>query len=149
MSRATIIINTDADRRKASLWALKAPYGCRIDFKATKRSLDQNAKMWASLSDIANQVVWYGQKLKASDWKLIMMAALKQEMRIVPNIDGTGFVNLGVSSSDLSKQEMSDLIELLHMFGANHGVKFHDNGKPEIECDVITENPRQASTTHG
>jgi hypothetical protein len=33
---------------------------------------------------------------------------------------------LGRSSSDLSKQEMADLIELLQSFGSNHGVQFHD-----------------------
>jgi hypothetical protein len=38
----------------------------------------------------------------------------------------TGFVNLGWSSSDLTVAEMSDLIELIHAFGANHGVVFHD-----------------------
>jgi len=45
---------------------------------------------------------------------------------MVPNIDGSGFVNLGRSSSDLSKAEMTDLIEIIHAFGANHGVVFHE-----------------------
>ncbi|MTV61688.1 recombination protein NinB, partial [Streptococcus pneumoniae] len=35
-------------------------------------------------------------------------------------------VTLGRSSSDLSKAEMTDLIELIGAFGANHGVVFHD-----------------------
>ena len=43
---------------------------------------------------------------------------LKRELRVVPNLDGTSFVNLGRSSSDLTKQEMSDLIELIAAFGA-------------------------------
>jgi hypothetical protein len=47
----------------------------------------------------------------------------------VPNIDGTGFVNLGRSSSDLSKQEFIDLIELITAFGAQHGVVFSDEAK--------------------
>ena len=124
MSRALLVLNTQRDRERAIGWVKSAPWGTRIEFKKTKRTIDQNAKMWAALTDIAEQVVWYGQRLKASDWKLIMMAGLKQEMRIVPGIDGAGFVNLGVSSSDLSKQEMSDLIELVHCFGAKHGVDF-------------------------
>jgi len=45
---------------------------------------------------------------------------------MVPNIDGNGFVNLGRSSSDLSKAEMTDLIDLIHAFGANHGVTFQE-----------------------
>jgi hypothetical protein len=47
-------------------------------------------------------------------------------MRIVPAIDGRGFVNLGRSSSKLSVGEMCDLIELIQAFGAQHGVVFHD-----------------------
>lgn len=77
-------------------------------------------------TDVAQQLEWHGLRLTPDDWKLIFLDALKQEVRIVPNIDGTGFVNLGRSSSDLSKGEMSDLIEIIHAFGARHGVKFMD-----------------------
>ena len=65
-------------------------------------------------------------KLTPDDWKYIFLDALKREVRIVPNIDGTGFVNIGRSSSDLSRSEMSDLLELITAFGVKHGVKFHD-----------------------
>ena len=57
--------------------------------------------------------------------------ALKRELRIVPNIDGNGFVNLARSSSDLTKAEMSDLIELITEFGTRHSVRFGD--MPAIE----------------
>lgn len=125
MSRATIIAYSDADRRRAASWALNAPKGCRIEFKQAKRTIDQNAKMWAMLTDIARQVPWHGLRLSAEDWKLIFLDALSRELRIVPNIDGTGFVNLGRSSSDLSKSEMSDLIELMFAFGAERAVAFN------------------------
>jgi hypothetical protein len=126
MSRALLTLFGQADRARAIQWVTKAPHGTRVEFKAVKRTTDQNAKMWASLSDIAEQVVWHGQKLKAADWKLVFLDALKRELRIVPNIDGNGFVNLGRSSSDLTKSEMSDLIEVIAAFGAQHGVVFHD-----------------------
>ena len=48
------------------------------------------------------------------------------ELRIAPNLDGDGFVNLGTSSSDLSKDEMTMLIELIFKFGAEHDVTFAD-----------------------
>lgn len=130
MSRATIIVNSDADRRRAAAWSMQAPPGCRIEFKESKRTMPQNSRLWAMLTDVACQVRWHGMKLSADDWRLIFLDALKREMRMVPNIDGNGFVNLGRSSSDLSKQEMSDLMELIEMFGAQHGVTFHD-GKEE------------------
>jgi hypothetical protein len=69
--------------------------------------------MWSMLTDIARELPWHGIKLKPDDWKLVFLDALKRETRMVPNLDGNGFVNLGRSSSDLSKSEMSDLIELI------------------------------------
>jgi hypothetical protein len=48
---------------------------------------------------------------------------------MVPNIDGNGFINLGRSSSDLSKAEFSDLIEIIFAFGAKHGVVFAEDRK--------------------
>jgi hypothetical protein len=45
---------------------------------------------------------------------------------LVPNLNGTGFVNLGRSSSDLTVAEMGDLMTLMEAFGANRGVVFHD-----------------------
>ncbi|HRQ59790.1 MAG TPA: recombination protein NinB [Azoarcus taiwanensis] len=126
MSRALIVIRNERDRQKAASWSMNAPMGTRIEFKEAKRSLPQNAKLWASLSDIAAQVSWHGLKLSPDDWKLIMLDALKREVRMVPNMDGNGMVNLGRSSSDLSKAEFADLLELVAMFGAKHGVKFSD-----------------------
>ena len=79
-----------------------------------------------ALPIFATQVKWHGISLTPDDWKLVFLDALKRESRFVPNIDGNGFVNLGRSSSDLSKEEMTDLIELIFAFGAQHGVTFHE-----------------------
>lgn len=124
MSRATLILDSAAARRKASSWVDTAPPGTRIEFKAPRRSLPQNDRMWVMLTAVAQQVPWHGLRLSPDDWKLIFLDALKREVRMVPNIDGNGFVNLGRSSSDLSKGEMSDLMELISAFGAKHGVVF-------------------------
>lgn len=126
MSRHLIPIRSTADRERAARVIAAAPFGSRVEIKAAKRTLPQNDKMWAALTDVSHQLVWHGKKLPPDDWKLVFLDGLKRELRIVPNIDGTGFVNLGRSSSDLSKDEMSDLIELIHAFGAKHGVIFHD-----------------------
>jgi hypothetical protein len=126
MSRALVIIGSAADRDKISGWAFKAPPGTRVEFKAPKRTIPQNDRMWAMLTDVSHQLAWHGIKLSPDDWKLVFLDALKREVRMVPNIDGNGFVNLGRSSSDLSVGEMSDLMEIIAAFGARHGVAFHD-----------------------
>lgn len=129
MGRALIILNGLAARRKATAWVAKAPLGTRIEFKASKRSLPQNDRMWAMLTDVATQLPWHGVKLTADDWKLIFLDALRAEVRIVPNLAGNGFVNIGRSSSDLSKAEMTELMDLIDVFGAEHGVIFKDEAR--------------------
>jgi len=124
MSRALVVVTNQFDRRKAADWCMKAPSGTRIEFKATRRSLDQNSRMWACLTQIAQEVEWYGQKLTADDWKDVFTAALRKA-RVVPGLDAGTFVPLGMRSSDLSKQEFSDLLELINAFAAERGVIFH------------------------
>jgi hypothetical protein len=129
MSRVTVILTGPEPRQRVCNWVMKAPVNTRVELKEAKRSIPQNDRFWASLTDVARQVDWHGVKLSPDDWKLVFMDALKQEMRLVPNLNGTGFINLGRSSSDLSKQEMSDLLELIYAFGANYGVKFNDGAR--------------------
>jgi hypothetical protein len=126
MSRRLFVLTSNYIRDEAAKCIAAAPTGTRVEIKAAKRTLPQNAKMWAVLTDLAHQLPWHGQMLTPDDFKLLGLDALKRESRLVPNLDNTGFVNLGRSSSDLSKQEMADLIELLQSFGSNHGVQFHD-----------------------
>jgi hypothetical protein len=78
--------------------------------------------MWANLEDIAQQVVWYGQKLDKQEWKDVLTAGLKKQ-KIVPGIEG-GFVVIGARTSKMTIAEMNELIELSTMFGAQQGVKF-------------------------
>jgi hypothetical protein len=82
--------------------------------------------MWAMLTDVSQQATYHGLKLSPDDWKLIFLDGLGYELRMVPNISGTGFVNLGRSSSKLSVEEMTNLIELIFAYGAQHGVIFGD-----------------------
>jgi len=130
MGRALLVLANQHFREKAIDWICRAPVDTRVEFKGPKRSLPQNDRMWAMLTDLANQLVWYGQRMTPDDWKLVMLDALRREaheqLRIVPNTDGTGFVNLSTSSSDLSKDEMTNLIEIIFAFGAQHGVEWSD-----------------------
>lgn len=124
MSRALLVLDRPETRAKAQEWVSKAPFGTRLTFQAAKRSLPQNALLWARLTEIARVLPWHGVKLSADDWKLLFMDALKQEIRLAPNLAGTGFVNLGRSSSDLSKAEFAELLDLIDAFAAEHGVTF-------------------------
>lgn len=126
MSRATVILASLAERQRVADWAMRLPLNTRVEFKAPKRSLPQNDRLWAMLTEVALQVPYHGLKLTPDDFKLLFLDALKREVRMVPNLDGNGFVSLGRSSSDLSKAEMSDLFLLIEKFGAEHGVVFRE-----------------------
>ena len=144
MSRAVLVLNCPRERERAKAWIDKAPAYTRVEFKAPRRTLEQSALMWVLLGKIAAQLPWHGIKLSADDWKLLMLDALKREVRMVPNIDGNGFVSLGRSSSDLSKDEMSQLIELILAFGANHGVVFEETESP-APAGIEEGRPRQSA----
>lgn len=127
MSRALIVIRSEADRKRAANWCAKAPSGCRIEFKETKRSIPQNDKLWAMLSDVAVQKEHAGKKWPTDTWKMIFMHAWGHEVQFIPSLSGDGFIPMGFSSSDLSKNEMSELLEFIAAWGAQNGVVFHDS----------------------
>lgn len=110
-----------------SIWpqlksALMAGHRMVLEVKPSTRSLEQNARLWAMLSDISRQVDWYGRKLTPDEWKNVFSAALKKQ-EVVPGIDG-GFVVLGLSTSKMTKAEMCDLMELMNAFGAERNVNW-------------------------
>lgn len=126
MTKRTFIFAHQTARQSAANFALhEAPDGWVATFSEPTRSSLQNARLWAMLGDVAKQVDWHGRKLDAEDWKHIFSASLSQQ-RVVPNLDSTGFVVLGKSTSKMSKREMSDLIELISSFGAERGVKWSE-----------------------
>jgi hypothetical protein len=116
----------DRLRAKALDWVRRAPSGTRIEFKTSKRSTPQNDLMWAKLTEISGQVDWYGQKLSPEDWKDMFTASLRKA-RVVPGLDAGSFVPLGMRTSDMTKDEMSDLLELISAFAAERGVVFSDD----------------------
>lgn len=93
-----------------------------LSIRPETRSLQQNARLWAMLTDISQQVDWYGRKLTPENWKHIFSAALKKQ-DVVPGLDG-GFVVLGLSTSKMTVGEMADLQTLMEAFGAEKGVRF-------------------------
>lgn len=107
-------------------YVMSAPDGWIVEIHEPTRSLQQNAAMWAALADISRQVEWHGKKLSKEDWKHVFSSSLKRQ-NVVPGLDG-GFVVLGISTSKMTIKEMSDLLELAHAFGAEHGVKFSAPG---------------------
>lgn len=112
-----------AEARSRAIEAIRAaPDGYTCTIAAPVRNGEQNARLWACLNEISEHVNWHGRKLSTEDWKHIFTASLKR-MDVVPNLEGTGFVALGLSTSRMSKREFSDLLELVNAFAAERGVE--------------------------
>jgi hypothetical protein len=112
-----------------------------------KRSEEQNALIWAVLHDFAEQVGfkparWRGnvcledggyclladvptaRRITAEQFKDLLTAGLKKP-RLFAGIDG-GVVAVGLSTSRMSKREMSALIDFAFATGAQLGVQFSE-----------------------
>src|SRR3954471_10604962 len=122
MSRHLITLNSTADRTRVLRYVTQAPSGTRVEFKAERRTLPQNDRMWAMLTDIAAQKEHCGRKYTPDQWKILFMHACGREVQFIPSLDGSTFIPWGQSSRDLSKGEMSDLIEFMFKWGAENGV---------------------------
>lgn len=125
MSRAVVTIKGTADRNLVARWASNVQPGTTVEFRAPRRSNEANALMWSLLGQISKGVDWYGQKLSSEDWKDVLTASLRRT-RVVPGIDPGSFVPLGMRTSQMSKEEISDLLELIMAFGAEKGVAFRE-----------------------
>jgi hypothetical protein len=122
--KVKIFVLSHTQARQNALRAVaEAPEGYEVRIAEKRRSLDQNAHLWAVLTDISQQVEWHGQFLSPEDWKHILTAGLKREQRMAPGVNG-GWVVLGLSTSKMTKSEFSELLELAYAFGSEKGVHF-------------------------
>jgi hypothetical protein len=117
----TIHLTSNGNRSLAHHWIDRAPHGAVLNIREATRTTEQNDKMWAMLSDVSRAKPM-GRTLKPEGWKAIFMDMIGKRPSWEPNLDGSGVVCIGYKSSHLSKDEMSQLIESIYAFGAEHGV---------------------------
>ena len=95
-----------------------------------RRTLPQNDLLWKLLRQLSAQLPWEVdgkvQRVSPEDFKDVLTAGLRQEQRWARGING-GLVGLGMHTSRMTKEELSDLIELIYAFGAQHGVEWDES----------------------
>lgn len=124
MGRALLVLDSQNVKDLAITWIHKAPVGTRVEFKASKRSLPQNDLMWALLTEVAQQYEHNGRKYDPASWKAIFLHAFGREVSFLPSLDMKTFLPIELSSSDLSKDEMTNFIEFILKEGTERGVVF-------------------------
>lgn len=125
MTRHLLTIYSAEDRDRAMKYIRCCPAGTRVEVKAIKRSLPQNDLMWAMLTDVSAQAEHNGRKYTPDAWKVIFLHAIGREVQFIPALDGSTFIPWGQSSSDLSRQEMTALIDFIDAWCAQNGITLH------------------------
>tara|TARA_R110000868_G_scaffold300642_3_gene561082 strand:+ start:194 stop:589 length:396 start_codon:yes stop_codon:yes gene_type:complete len=125
-------LSTPTARQLAASYCLEGPQGWLVTFREPTRSLEQNALMWARLTQISDSVKWDGETLTPNEWKDLLTACLRKQ-KVVRGIEG-GLVFLGARTSSMSKSEMADLLTLMEAFAAERGLTFRDQVEALEHC---------------
>ena len=97
------------------------------------KTRDQEALYHVLFSKVAKTRKFMGEKQDAETWKRLLVDAfarikdaegdpLRGHGKIIPNLDSTGFVQLGAQTRNLSKRHASEFIEFLHAWMADNEV---------------------------
>lgn len=124
----TVILRGVSQRGLAHKLIDAAPVGAVVTVKEATRNADQNARMWAMLSDISRAKP-DGRKHPPETWKALFMHSLGYETRFEMGLNGEPFP-VGFRSSRLTVRQMADLITFIAEYGDRHGVHWSE---PERE----------------
>lgn len=120
----TIILRGDAQREYAKRLIDAAPVDGVVTIKAATRSTEQNALLWSCLSDLSRAKP-QGRSHTPEVWKALAMNACGYTVQFETGLSGEPFP-IGFRSSRLTKRQMSELIEFIYAYGAEHGVRWSD-----------------------
>jgi len=107
--------------------ALNAGKHLTMEIKLASKSREQEEKYHAMINDIAKQAQHLGAKWSSEDWKRLLVDQFLRETeniqgKIVPNLDGSGIVQLGLQTRKFTKEQASEFVEWLYSWAANNGI---------------------------
>lgn len=119
-----------------SLWpkvkaALAAGRKLTLEVKDASKSREQEEKYHAIIGDISKQAKHIGSKWDAEDWKRLLVDKFLRETgfknsQIIPNLDGSGIVQLGFQTRNFSKEHASEFVEFLLAWCAENGIELKE-----------------------
>ena len=120
------VLSHDLARFNAKKAIDEAPEGYCVEVKPVKRTLEQNSKLHALLTDIAVTVEWAGQRRDVETWKRLLTAAWcrarGEPIEMLPALDGNGVDIVFRRTSELTKNEMIELIEYIMAWAIDHDI---------------------------
>lgn len=126
MTKRVFVLRSEDIRRRCQSAVWDADDNSRVVIGPENRTLDQNAKFHALVSDIAkSKHPWLGKPRDAAQWKVLLVSghavATKEGSEIVPGLEGE-FVNLRESTALMSKKRGASLIEYTLAFMAMNDI---------------------------
>ena len=120
----TVILRGDSQRALAVDMIRRAPIDAVVTIKEAARNNDQNAMLWALISDVSRAKP-EGRVHTPEVWKCLFMASCGHTVRFEMGLDNRPFP-VGFSSSRLTKREFADLITVVLEYGDRHGVAWSE-----------------------
>lgn len=121
----TIILDGPRQRAIAKQIIDRAPVNAVVTIREASRNLDQNARMWAMLSDVSRSKP-EGRHWTPETWKAAFMHSLGHQVQFCEGLDGSGPFPIGFRSSRLTVRQMADLITVIQEYGDRHEVVWTD-----------------------
>ena len=102
-----------------------------LTVEAENRSDEQNKKYHAIIAEIAKQAKHMGAQWEAESWKRFLIDQFATETglqggKVVPSLDGTRVVQLGLQSRKFTKEQGSEFIEWLLAWASEKGIEIND-----------------------
>ena len=109
-------------RQRARDAIAQAPESYVVTIKPPTRSLEQNAALWALLTEFSERLEWPVNgamvKLTPDEWKDVLSAAFRQETaRLAMGLNG-GVVMLGLRTSKMDKRTFSEFLDFAQAVAA-------------------------------
>jgi hypothetical protein len=117
----TVILIDERRRDFAKRLVAQAPLDYVVSVKPQTRTGEQNALFWALLTDLSIAKP-NGRTHTPDVWKLLVMHACGHACQFEVGLNGQPFP-IGFRSSELTKGQMSDLIEWIYAYAAEAGIK--------------------------
>ena len=144
----TFVLRSREIRLRAAAWLVEfAPVDCIVTVRPAGKTRPQEERYHAMIGDIAEQFTLHGRKWDNECMKRLLIDQFRRDtikdpelaqawaefghVELVPSIDGTGVVMMGIQSRNFSKVLASAFIEWLLAFGAETEIQWSNEKQRE------------------
>ena len=114
------------------MWAkakpvLEAGTALVVEIKRESKTRQQEKLYHTYIGKVAKQARHLGCTYNEEDWKRILVDAYLRDTnqstgQLIPNLDGTGVIQLGLQTRDFKKHQASEFVTWLEAWCAHNGV---------------------------